>query len=1025
MAPRISLITAVGCLLLMAGCARPPATAYVHGAGGSTAGQVSIGKNSVGEACTIQDSGPSSANVYCGTWQQPSARVRGGQAATAAELASIAASGPWRAAMDQQYVCQAPTSTTILNGLPAQLLQCTQRMGGWPHVAVVALADGRAWYGDSVLPAATVMERAIGVRAGLIKPDTVPPSSEADALLAQRLAAQSVSSGDIGQFDTLMAAGTRANLSDSPAAAEAAFRAALALQQKALGKNNPNTATVTMTLALQLSNDGRYAEANALFAQAERLAPASADPLDKPRLLHYRALDALNRSQPDLALSLLRQAVAAYKQLVSPEALVRHVAAPGTSFGAGHGLVVSDDLVTDPTQQGALLGVIEAERYEALVLRKQGKVAESQAVLAEASGIASSNRLERPIVAARLYRTSAITAARAGDMPLALNDLAQSTRAFGQALPDSKPFAITELLRAGELERAGRGSEILPLCRSAVKSLAALKAGAGADVIAPCLDAYAAASMATTDAAERQTLLAEMFTAAQLGQGGITSQQIAQATARLQENARDPRVAEAIRHREDASAKLQTLYSQRDALIAATSQGGKGGADTTALDTQIKDAQNALAEADSALQAASPKLGQLEQQVVPADQVLSALHPDEALVEITAGPRDGWVFVLRQGKIGIGKMPLGLTEVGKLVRAVRASIILTDHLPTFDIAGARKLYDDTIGTVTASLQGVKRLVVAPAGPLLALPFEVLLTGPADPARLAEAPWLMRHFVISHVPAPANFVGLRKIANDSRASQPWFGFGDFVPITLRQAEGSFPGATCSDSAKLLSSLPLLPFARRELDAARAILGATPQDELLGAAFTVPAVEKAQLKQYRVLHFAAHALLPSELHCQSEPAIVTSDPAGATDATRALLTSSDVMQLDLDANLVILSACNSGGPGGSTAGESLSGLARAFFFAGARALMVTHWSVNDQVAAYLVADVLQRMRADRSLGVAGALRETQLAMLQQAGSGLPAEIAAPFFWAPFAVIGEGGGGETTTVAQRTSPDGKRGL
>lgn len=175
----------------------------------------------------------------------------------------------------------------------------------------------------------------------------------------------------------------------------------------------------------------------------------------------------------------------------------------------------------------------------------------------------------------------------------------------------------------------------------------------------------------------------------------------------------------------------------------------------------------------------------------------------------------------------------------------------------------------------------------------------------------------------------------------------------------------------------------------------------------------------------MHFAAHALLPSELHCQSEPAIITSGPAGATDASRALLSASTVMQLDLDANLVILSACNSGGPGGSTAGESLSGLARAFFFAGARALMVTHWSVNDQVAAYLVADVLQRMRASPSLGVAGALRETQLAMLQQAGSGLPAEIAAPFFWAGFAVIGEGGGGGTTTVAQHTSPSTQTGL
>jgi CHAT domain-containing protein len=205
---------------------------------------------------------------------------------------------------------------------------------------------------------------------------------------------------------------------------------------------------------------------------------------------------------------------------------------------------------------------------------------------------------------------------------------------------------------------------------------------------------------------------------------------------------------------------------------------------------------------------------------------------------------------------------------------------------------------------------------------------------------------------------------------------------------------------------LAGLPPLPGTEKELAAARQIFGASPADEMLGRAFTEPAVLKAALKNYRILHFATHALLPSDLACQSEPAIVTSAPVGASSATSALLTASEVVGMDLDADLIILSACNSGGPGGGTAGESLSGLARAFFFAGARALMVSHWDVSDQVAPYLIADTLARMRADPGIGVAAALRNAQLAMLQEAGHGLPAVVAHPFFWAPFAVIGEGG-------------------
>ena len=111
----------------------------------------------------------------------------------------------------------------------------------------------------------------------------------------------------------------------------------------------------------------------------------------------------------------------------------------------------------------------------------------------------------------------------------------------------------------------------------------------------------------------------------------------------------------------------------------------------------------------------------------------------------------------------------------------------------------------------------------------------------------------------------------------------------------------------------------------------------------------------------------------------------------------------MALDLDADVVVLSACNSGGPGATTGGESLSGLARAFFYAGARSMMVTHWSVNDQVTALLVADTMRRLREGDPDGVAGALRGAELGLLDGAGKSMPAEVAHPFYWAPFVFFG----------------------
>lgn len=1017
--------------LQLPGCATPPASSYVQSVrlgSSKPIAQVAIGKNSVGEDCTQQAELAESADVFCGTWQQPSARVYSGGPGNAAELAELAIASPWRSAIDTRFRCDAPVATTILGGQPAQLMQCTRLIGGWAHVAIVALVNGTIWYGDGVLPAAEVMERSIGVLAGVLRADTAPPTSSADALLASRLAAKAFSSGDVGQYETLMAAGTRANLADNPAAAEAAFRAALALQQKALGKDNPNTATDLMSLALELSNEGRYAEADPLFASAAKLAPAAADTTTPARLLHYRGLDALNQGRLDQALTLLTQADAAYAAEVPADALAAHVRAPGptnTFTRAGQTnfaeLMPNGDLITDPRAQSALLGLIEVRRYRAVVLRLMGKSGEADVLLKSATDLARANGLTQPILNARLYRTAGMTAAALGHNDQALRDLMQSSAAFDRSLPGSKPLADTYLLHAAELLKAGDGAAALPICRDAVHSLVTLKAGTTPSLIAPCLDIYAAEAERQKD--QRQALLAEMFTAAQLAQGGITSQQIAQATARLSENSRDPKVAAAIRRRQDASATLADLYRNRDELAEAQHEGAvipQSGTTGAELDKQIADAQAALADADAALQAAAPNYGQLVQQVVSAKDVLAVLHPNEALAAITLGGDDGWVFLLHDGIVTVSKVAAGSERIAELVRRLRAGIELTtDGLPPFDIADAQTLYQMTLGGVAGSLGGVKSLVVAPAGPLLSLPFEVLLTGPAIAADLADAPWLVRQYTIAHVPAPANFVSLRKIASGSRATEPWFGFGDFRPVTLAQAERTFSGPGCSESAQLLASLPTLPYARKELDAARALFGADTSEELLGPAFTAAAVLNTPLKNYRILQFSTHALLPAELRCQSEPAIVTSAPPNAADASGALLTASEVVGLDLDADLVILSACNSGGPGGSTAGESLSGLARAFFYAGARSLAVTHWAVNDQVAAFLISDTLRRMRENPSLGVAGALRDAQLAMLAEAGKGLPAEIAHPFFWAPFAIIGEGGERARANASASVSP------
>ena len=181
---------------------------------------------------------------------------------------------------------------------------------------------------------------------------------------------------------------------------------------------------------------------------------------------------------------------------------------------------------------------------------------------------------------------------------------------------------------------------------------------------------------------------------------------------------------------------------------------------------------------------------------------------------------------------------------------------------------------------------------------------------------------------------------------------------------------------------------------------------PQDAhvVTGAAFNdTDIASRKDFDQYRVVYFATHGLLPSADSCLPEPALVTSVGEGDGDG---LLTELKIWNMHLDADLVVLSACDTGGgdvvgrqdqTGLGGAGEALTGLARAFINAGARSLIVSHWSVDSDATMRLMTG----MFASHAATQAGALRESALAMMAS-----PDQYSHPYYWAAFTVVGDGG-------------------
>ena len=215
-----------------------------------------------------------------------------------------------------------------------------------------------------------------------------------------------------------------------------------------------------------------------------------------------------------------------------------------------------------------------------------------------------------------------------------------------------------------------------------------------------------------------------------------------------------------------------------------------------------------------------------------------------------------------------------------------------------------------------------------------------------------------------------------------------------------------------SSAQLAILPRLPDTRAEVESIALALDADlSQDVFLGREANEERVKTMDLSDRRVLVFATHGLVPGDLDGLTQPALALSAPEVADVDGDGLLTMGEILGLELNADWVVLSACNTGSGDGAGA-EAVSGLGRAFFYAGTRALLVSNWPVHSVSAKELTTDLFRRQGADPGLGRAESLRQAMLAVMDGPGyidQGTGRTLftyAHPMFWAPFSVVGDGG-------------------
>jgi CHAT domain-containing protein len=561
------------------------------------------------------------------------------------------------------------------------------------------------------------------------------------------------------------------------------------------------------------------------------------------------------------------------------------------------------------------------------------------------------------------------------------------------------------------------------------------------------LEAWLRALAATGDT----TAAAEAFRIADIARGSMVQRALTAAAARAAASdsgtGADAELPAMARQEQDTQRRLNGLSTLLTQLLAAP----PGEQLPQVQEALRRDIAAAMGERDTLRRALAERFPDYASLVRPQPATLAAtravLRPGEALLAFYVGERESYVWAAAPtGASHFSRVSLGREEVAgtvkQLRRALDAGVGSIDALPPFDLATAHALYTRFVAPAAEVWREATTLVVVPHGDLAQLPLSLLPTaaathGSGDPpfAGYRLVPWLLRTHAIQQLPSATALVSLRRLAPRAAVSGSFVGFGDPL-FSAHQAAAPLDYAPASATAAVhrggrsrlmlrgqassaavesatLAQLPPLPDTGIELRAIAASLQADPRKDVFlrreATEQRVREMDRArELARRRVVMFATHGLVPGDIDGLTQPALALSSPEAVPEAGDGLLTMDEVLGLRLDADWVVLSACNTAAGEGAGA-EALSGLGRAFFYAGARALLVSDWPVETTSARQLMTGMFAQLAADSSLSKPQALRRSMLTLIDSPGATGPGgriefSYAHPLFWAPFVVVGD---------------------
>ncbi len=983
----------------------------------------------------VQGAGRRGWNIRCRGWEGSLGRLY--------VLPKATDSGVWETALKTRAECTESKQGNVASVGAVTRRACRSAAGKAPYLAYSSSRGGGLYTAEGPAQIADVLETGLKVISGAVKPPA-PSEVQTSAASAEIAADFGGATGGLARSQAAAAADparlrARAYVQNNEWRFEQAETDFQALLADAEARRAPpaEMAEALLNLALNVSNNGRFVEADRLFRDADAQVAAAGDPLLAAQARTYHALHLRNAGRFGEAVEAGQSALRASAQVRAQRGIA--VGGPTVTKMADGALAIGGDLSSALNSRPAGRDVMGGSRVS---VADRLVVQDAQAL----EVVGSSLGAQGDQAGARTALDRAMSQLTAAEANGALNvwlrarieaDLAELDMDAGQpAAAVAKYQGAIRTIRLRHAGTAAEGGLLLDLGRAQVaagQEDAALATydrafklfqeqrgalGASADDAAPYFDLLI--KRIASDASKADDYKAKFFVAVESVVSNATAQTVSKLAARVASG--DSAVTGLVRALEDTRRELRSAEAQAANLQAT---GAYTGQDRTDVEARLRTLQDQADALESQLLAANPRYSQLVSSEASLDDLRKSLRPGEAYVKVLLLAQRGYGMLVTQtdAKAYAIEKPRGL--VSAAVVSLRAPFESEDTLPPFDVAKSFDLFQTLFGPVAADMMAAKHLIYEPDGQLISLPVATMVT--ANPAAvLARTPagkdpdyrqiaWLGAKLDSTLVLSAASFMQSRAFA-PSQAKQSFIGFAD--PATPNRSDqrayssvvkrsvsirttGRDVSSICENTRLALLQMPALPDTADEVrEVAASIGGTTPDQIIIGTAFTDDTIRvRKDLSDYKILYFATHGLLPQPSACLPEPALMTSVGAGDSDG---LLDTSEILDMKLDADLVVLSACDTGGGGGDSSttglqggGEALGGLTRAVIYAGGRSLIVSHWSVDSVATVRLMTGMFGAGSPTKS----EALKASQVILQQNE------QFSHPYFWAPFTIVGDG--------------------